>query len=477
MAESPDREHAIVIGAGMAGLLAAQVLTRHFRKVTLVDRDRLPDLPGYRKGVPQSRHTHLLLGLGLRSLERQLPGLTAQLLAAGAVPLELPGDACWLTPAGWCERFGTGMSFVSASRDLIEWTVRQRVLSEPRLSLMTATEATALVPAPDGSGIRGVRLRSRASGEVFPLEADLVLDASGRGSRAPQWLTELGWPAVQEISAPTAVGYASRFYANPHRPGQDWKFLLLQTQPPEHTRSGMLLPVDGDRWMVSLVGVGDDHPPTSDAGFLEFARTLRSPVLYEAIRDAVPLTPVHSFRVPDSRRRRFDKMRRWPSGFALVGDAVCSLNPMYAQGMSIAAATALALDEELRRRSRKPLGRRIQRRAANVAADAWLVASSEDLRYLRPGQQVRQPIYLTLMQGYFDRVLNASSVNPQVNAALLQVLNLQASPWSLLRPATALRALLVNGRAKEASHEPEGPGQLTPPGGAGQPTTYSRLTV
>jgi 2-polyprenyl-6-methoxyphenol hydroxylase-like FAD-dependent oxidoreductase len=453
MAEFQDREHAVVIGAGMAGLLAAHVLTRHFRRVTLVDRDRLPELPGYRKGVPQSRHTHLLLGLGLSSLERQLPGIRAELLAGGAVPLELPADACWLTPAGWCNRFADGMSFVSASRDLIEWTVRQRVLSEPRLTLMTATEATALLPTSDGSGIRGVQLCSRADGTVFPLAADLVLDASGRGSRAPEWLTELGWPAVEEISAPTGVGYASRFYANPGRPSQDWKFLMLQTQPPEHTRSGMLLPVDGDRWMVSLVGVGGDHPPVSDEGFLEFARTLRSQVLYEAIRDAVPLTPVHGFRVPDSRRRRYDKLRRWPANFVLAGDAVCSLNPMYAQGMSIAAATALALDEELRRRG-TPLGRHFQRRVAKVAADAWLVASGEDLRYLTAGQQVRRPVHLTLMQGYFDRVLSAASVDARINAALLRVLNLQASPWSLLRPETALHALLVTRRANTASREP-----------------------
>jgi 2-polyprenyl-6-methoxyphenol hydroxylase-like FAD-dependent oxidoreductase len=441
MAETPNREHAVVIGAGMAGLLAAHVLTRHFRRVTLVERDRFPEQPGYRKGVPQSRHTHLLLGLGLSSLERLLPGIRTELVADGAVPLELPGDARWLTPAGWCERFDTGMSFVSASRDLIEWVVRRRVLDEPRLRLMTAIEATGLLPTPDGRGIGGVRLCSRSDGTAFPLIADLVLDASGRGSRAPEWLTGLGWPAVEEISAPTGVGYASRFYANPCDPAQDWKFMLLQTQPPVHTRSGMLLPVDGNRWMVSLVGVGGDHPPTDDAAFLEFARTLRSPVLYEAIRDAEPLTPVHSFRVPDSRRRRYDKLRPWPAGFALVGDAVCSLNPMYAQGMSIAAATALALDEELRRHGSTPLGHRFQRRAARVAADAWLVASGEDLRYLTAGQRARRPMYLTLMQGYFDRVLRAGGMDVQVNAALLQVLNLQASPWSLLRPGIARRAL------------------------------------
>ncbi|HEY4020749.1 MAG TPA: FAD-dependent monooxygenase [Pseudonocardiaceae bacterium] len=447
------REHAVVIGAGMAGLLAAHVLSGHFHRVTIVDRDRLPAEPSYRKGVPQSRHTHLLLGLGLSSLEQLLPGLRQELLAAGAVPLELPGDAGWLTPAGWCERFPDGLPFVSASRDLIEWTVRGRVLAGPRVDLMTATEVTALLPSADGRGVSGVRLSSRDDGTSSDLSADLVLDASGRGSRAPDWLTELGWPTVGELSAPTGVGYTSRFYRNPHDPEQDWKFLLLQTRPPEHTRSGMLLPVDGDRWMVSLVGVGGDHPPTDEAGFLEFARTLRSPLLYEAIRDAEPLTPIHGFRVPDSRRRRYDKLRRWPTGFALVGDAVCSLNPMYAQGMSIAAATALVLDNELRRRG-TALGRRFQHRVAKVAADAWLVASGEDLRYLVGEEQVRRPPYLALMQKFFDRVLLAGGRDARVNSALVLVLNLQASPWSLLRPAIVLRALLVTRGGRSAAPEP-----------------------
>jgi 2-polyprenyl-6-methoxyphenol hydroxylase-like FAD-dependent oxidoreductase len=452
MTTSPNREHAVVIGAGMAGLLAAHVLTGHFRKVTLVDRDRFPDQPGFRKGVPQSRHTHLLLGLGLTSMERLLPGIRAEFIADGAVPLKFPTDACWLSPVGWYERFDNGMSFVSASRDLFEWTVRQRVLRSARLEVMTGTEAVALLPASDGKGITGVQLTSRPDGTTIQLAADLVLDASGRSSRAPEWLAALGWPAVAEKSAPTGVGYASRLYAIPDSPPPDWKFMLLQTQPPEHTRSGMLLPVDGDRWMVSLVGVGGDNPPTSDEGFLEFARSLRSDVLYETIRDAIALTPVHGFRVPDSRRRRYHKLRPWPTGFALVGDAVCSLNPMYAQGMSIAAATALVLDDHLRR-SAAPLSRRFQRRVAKVAADAWLVSGTEDLRYLAAGQQTRRPLYLTFMQGYFDRVMIAGAIDAHVSAAMVRVLNLQARPFSLLRPTIAVRSLLATRRARSVSYE------------------------
>ena len=450
--------HAVVMGAGMAGLLAAHVLAPHYRSVTVVERDRLPLTPQFRKGVPQSRHTHLLLGRGLESLETLLPGIVGELLDRGAVPLDWPGDALWLTPAGWSSRFRPGMSIVSASRDLVEWSVRQRVLSHPGIQVLEATEVTALIPSGDGRGVAGVHVRDRNGQLEQDIPADLVLDTSGRGSKASAWLSALGWQPAQEPSVPTKVSYVSRWYQRPDEAdAPDWSLILLQTQPPEHTRSGMLLPVDGGRWMVSLVGVGGDDPPTSEEGFLEFARSLRDPVLYEAIREAKPLSPIHSFRVPDSRRRRYERERRWPEGFAVIGDALCSLNPMYAQGMSVAAVTALAVGEEVSRRSSKPLGRRIQRRAARSGADSWLIASGEDLRYLPPHQRGRRPLHASIMQAYFDRVLRAARTDATVNAALLKVLNLQSGPYSMLRPAVLHRSLLKRQAPAETALPQAGP--------------------
>jgi 2-polyprenyl-6-methoxyphenol hydroxylase-like FAD-dependent oxidoreductase len=446
---SAGHDHAVVIGAGMAGLLAAHVLAERYKSVTLIDRDRMPESPQFRAGVPQSRHTHLLLGRGLESLETLLPGIVRELVDAGGVPIDWPGDALWLTPAGWCSRFRPGMSIVSASRDLIEWQVRQRVLSGTGITLLEGTEVTGLVRAEDSARVAGVTTRERGTKEQRLVRADLVLDASGRGSAAPDWLAELGWQVPQEIKAPSDVGYASRFYARPEQ-DQGWRLILLQTQPPEHTRSGMLLPVDGDRWMVSMVGVGGDHPPTDDEGFLAFAKSLRSPVLHDAISTARPLTPVHGFRVPDSRRRRYELLSDWPRGFAVVGDALCSLNPMYAQGMSVAAATALAMREELGRTSGEPLGKRLQKRAARSGSDAWLIASGEDVRYLPPAERGRRPFYEPVMHAYFDRVLKTGSVDRKVNAALLRVLNLQSGPYSLIHPAIAVRALLPRRGSVEA---------------------------
>ncbi|MFD9907144.1 FAD-dependent oxidoreductase [Streptomyces sp. NPDC059063] len=452
-APTARRGHALIAGAGMAGLLTARVLADHYEHVTVLDRDRLADRPEFRGGVPQSPHTHVLLGRGLAAVETLFPGIRAELLKAGAVPLDWPGDALWLTAAGWSRRFRPGMSIVSLSRDLVEWTVRQRVLDHPRIELQAETEITGLVAEPDGAAVTGVRVRRRGQPESERTVAtDLAVDATGRQSHCCQWLTELGCPTPAEESIACDVGYASRFYARPPD-GADWRLMLLQAQPPDHTRSGMIAAVDGDRWLVSLVGRLGDRPPTDDDGFLDFAATLRSPLLHEALRTAEPLSPVRGFKVSRTYRRRFDQLSRRPHHFVVVGDAVCTLNPVYAQGMSVAAIGALALHAELRRPPGADLTRRLQARIVRASADAWLVASGEDLRYvaLRDGQ--RPPLRNRVMRPYLDRVMRTGTYDRFVNQALLRVLNLEHSPMSLLRPRILLHTVRP-GRAAPPTQAP-----------------------
>lgn len=425
----------------MAGLLAAQVLADHYQQVTVLDRDRLPDQPGFRAGVPQSPHVHVLLGRGLTALETLFPGIETELLKAGAVPVDWPGDALWLTAAGWSQRFRPGLSIVSLSRHLVEWTVRQRVLRNPRISVRAATEATGAVASPDGGTVTGLRTRQRgqsAAEEV--IAADLVIDATGRQSRCCEWLAELGYPAPDEMSIACDVGYASRFYARPPR-DTDWRLMLLQAQPPRHTRSGVIVPVDGDRWTVSLIGRHDDQPPTDEHGFLDFATGLRSPLLHQALQTAEPLTPVRGFKVSQTYRRRFDQMTRWPHNFVVAGDAVCTLNPVYAQGMSVAALGALGLRAELQRPPAADLTRRLQAQAVRASEDAWLLSSREDLRYVAHRNGQRLPLRDRIIQPLFERVLRAGTHDRVVNQALLGVLNLEHPPQSLLKPRVLLHAL------------------------------------
>jgi 2-polyprenyl-6-methoxyphenol hydroxylase-like FAD-dependent oxidoreductase len=431
-----NRDHAVVVGGSLAGLLAARVLTGHFDRVTLIERDRFPAEAVFRPGVPQARHLHVLWTRGLELMEHLFPGLEDTLLTAGAEEIRVPADALWLTSAGWRARFDL-TRLLTFSRPLLDWAVRARLGGTgnsgpggPSVDVLEGQEATGLVAC--GHDVAGVKLRSGGA-----LEADLVVDTTGRGSRAPAWLAALGYPAPPETLVDPLLGYASRYYAIP--PGFDpgWKALYLQADPPVTRRTGGLFPQEGGRWICSLSGAGRDYGPTDEEGFLEFAKGLRSPVLYEAIRDAEPLTPITGFRRTANHRRHYERLPAWPRGFVVMGDAACAFNPIYGQGMSVAAISALTLDRCLRDAA-AGFERRFQRRVAQSASGAWLIATGEDLRY-RETEAVPAGLRTRLINAYVDRVVATANVDRRVCSSLLDVLALSSAPASLFSPAVLAR--------------------------------------
>jgi 2-polyprenyl-6-methoxyphenol hydroxylase-like FAD-dependent oxidoreductase len=282
---------AVVIGGSMAGLFAARVLADRFDRVTVVDRDCFPDGPRFRKGVPQSRHVHVLLAKGLEIAEQLFPGIEAEWVAAGAVPIDWPRDVLLLTSRGWCDRFTTGIRILCASRELLEWGVRRRLATYGNVRFLEGRDVTGLMAGADGRRVEGLRTRARSSGgggeeATDELRAELLVDASGRNSRAPEWLAELGYVPPAEVKITPFLGYASCHYAIPAGFDADWRVLFLQGEAPAIARGGALFPIEGDRWIVTLAGTRPNYPPTEDEGFLAFARSLRSPVLHEAIRHA-----------------------------------------------------------------------------------------------------------------------------------------------------------------------------------------------
>ena len=451
--------HAVVLGGSMAGLLAARVLANHFDRVTVVERDRFPEQPAFRSGVPQSRHLHVLLVQGRVVLEQLFPGLEAELFAAGAVQVRWPADVLALTAFGWLRRFPEGLTVVSCSRELLEWHVRQRVAATGRVRFLQDHDATGVLPSADNTAVLGVLVRPRSRGpgagsagsangaaHARGLRADLVVDASGRDSRAPQWLEAMGFapPPATEINP--FVGYASRYYAQPKGFGADWQGVYLLATP-ARPRGGALFPIEGDRWHVGLVGYGRDYPPTDEAGFLEFARSLRSPVLYEAIKAAEPLSPVRGYQRTGNLLRHYERLRRWPERVVALGDAVSAFNPVYGQGMTVAAQAAVVLDRCLRERRRDGtkaagtgLGRGFQRRLAKANAAAWLLATGEDLRYRTTGGARPGPV-TRLLHRYLDRVIAASTVDLEASLAFADVAHLLAPPAVLFRPRVAIPAL------------------------------------
>lgn len=446
--------HAVVIGGSMAGLLAARVLADHFARVTIVERDRFPATPSFRKGVPQSRHLHILLVRGRELLDQLFPGIVAELHAAGAADVEWPREVLWLSTAGWSARFTPGITLLSASRELIEWHVRQRVAALPGVAFREQCDATGLLASLDGRTVVGVRLRPRTgdreSREEEALAADLVVDACGRDSRAPEWLAALGYPAPRETVVDSFIGYASRYYVPPADTPLDWKGMILLATV-ENPRGGGYMPIEGGRWLVTLAGSGRDYPPTDEAGFLAFARGLRSPILYEALRRAEPLSPIVGYRRMENRLLHYERLRRRPERFVVLGDAVCAFNPAYGQGMTVAARSALVLDRCLRdQRARHRgddlagLAKRFQRALARSNALPWLMATGEDLRFPqttgpRPGLAAR------LVQRYLDRVIRTSTDTPVVGRSFLRVAHLIAPPAELFHPRVLLPSLVARG--------------------------------
>lgn len=454
--------HAVVVGGSMAGLLAARVLVSHFEHVTMIERDALPETLEHRKGVPQGRQLHALLPRGRRILERLLPGFSQELLAAGAVSLDVPAEMPILSPFGWVDRRAAGWEMISASRPLFEATVRRRVGGLPGVTVLDRHEVTGPCATRNGGTVTGVTVRPVASGgDVVEIDADLVVDASGRGSRVSTWLTELGYPTPEQTQVNPDIAYATRIFRIPDGFTADWKAVMLSSKPPSMPRTGYLFPIEQGQWMVAVMGAAGQHPPTDEDGYTDFVRSLRHPLIAHAIADAEPVTPIRAHRGTTNRQWHFERMPRWPDGLIALGDAVCAFNPIYGQGMTTAAVAAEILDACLRvhRRQHRDgdlggLAMKFQRQLARGNADPWMLSTGEDLRFpTTTGMQVG--LTTRWMHRYLDRIAAACSHDPAVADAYVRVLGMLDRPTVLFSPrivAAAARAV-PDGGLGSAPHE------------------------
>jgi flavin-dependent dehydrogenase len=478
MTERPDkrsgRSHALVVGAGFAGLLAARVLVEHFEHVTVVERDLLPAHPEFRPGVPQSRHVHNLLVSGNRIINRLFPGVDDELMSAGAHRFEWPADFLWLSPVGWGGRPLSSLVTVACSRELLEWVLRRRLAATTKIRFVEGLEVTSLIAA-SGSRIRGVstrmRHRSTSSAEHREFSADLVVDASGRDSDVSDWLIGLGYqrPSIDTVNS--FAGYSTRLYARPRNFSADWKVLGVQSRPPESKRAGVIYSIEGDRWLVTLGGSAYDYPPVDETAFLAFARSLPTPLFAEAIEAADPLSSIFGYRRMENNWRRFERLPVWPDNLMVIGDAVCTFNPLYAQGMAVSAKAALLMHDELMsvHNGRGPnqvggVGPRFQKALARQLTVPWLMATGEDFRYA--ATQGRRKFHTRITHAYLDRVIRVAASDPVVHHAFLEVMHLLRSPLTLLTPRVLGRVLKPRNRQHLRIEPPPRPvaGTLAPLG-------------
>lgn len=456
----PDSSHvhgraAIVVGGSITGMLTAAVLADRFEKVTVVESDRLPAGPEHRKGLPQAHHAHLLWSGGVAALEDLLPGITDQLVARGARLIDVMTDLVSKAPSGqWFRRFADARHrMIVCGRPLLDFVVRERVLANPRITVLDGTRVGGLTG--DAARVTGVSVPTGptttsdgpadgpAAGTSAPagtrsLAADLVIDASGRGSQAHRWLAALGLPSVAERTVDAGVAYASRLYAAPaDTTALRFPVVNVQADPRQAPgRGGVIVPVEGDRWLVTLSGTRGGQPTADPDEFTRFAlEGLPHPVIGELISRAKPLTDPLTTHSTANRRRYYEQAKAWPDGFAVLGDAVAGYNPVYGHGLSVAAQSVVALRAVLDRHGVAGAGngRRIQRAAARPVGNAWNLAVGQDASYPDAAPEPPKPVE-RLLSAYVDRAVAAGSQNPHALHGLLDVMSLSTAPTRLFAP-------------------------------------------
>lgn len=437
--------HAVVLGSSIAGLLAARVLSESFEKVTVFDRDELPESHDSRRGVPHGEHTHGLLAFGRAVLDELFDDFAADITALGALPLDLGRDLIWFLDGMRLPRQDTGLLGLGVSRPTLEGHLRDRVGRLSNVVIQDRTEALGLLTGADRRHVTGVRVLPRG-GQPLAISADLVVDATGRGNRGPTWLSEIGYAKPVEEAVDAVAGYSTRVYRR--APG-DADFAGVVLNPwPQNPQGAAAVAVDGDRWMVTLVGYGTANlPPTDPDAFLDFLRRLPQPELYELVSRAEPLGPPRRMRLPVSVRRRYERIADLPEGFVSIGDAICAFNPAYGQGMTVAAAEALVLRDCLIE-GRKGLPRRFYAKVAKIINVPWDMAVGADLRYGHViGARTKKT---TLLNRYTARLFVAASRHPAVAEAFLSVANLMSPPQRLFAPAVLARVLAYGRKPQTA---------------------------
>jgi 2-polyprenyl-6-methoxyphenol hydroxylase-like FAD-dependent oxidoreductase len=451
--------HAVVAGGSIAGLLAARTLADVYSQVTVIDRDRSVAAFGPRRGVPQGRHIHAVLARGQQVLEELFPGLTEEMVTHGAHVGDVLGDARLCFAGHRLVRTPVGLTAVSASRPFLEGHVRARVVALPNVTFAPQADVVGLLSSTSGRRVTGVRVLRRSDGSAEEtVAADLVVDATGRASRAPSWLEAIGFGSPAEDRVAVAVAYATRRYLLPPA-ALDGDVACVIGPTADHLRGGAVARLEGDVAMATLFGMLGDRPPTDPEGFLAFARTLCFPDIAEVLSSAEPLDDGVPFHFTANVRRRYERMRHLPDGFVVTGDALCSFNPIYGQGMTVAALQALALRDHAGRS--RSSGRAAARALAAATEGTWRLTTGADLSL--PGIEGRGPAGGRLVSRYVGRVQRAAAHDAKVARAFVRVTGLVDPPEALLlRPATVARVLAPR-RQRPAARRPA---SAPMPGGA-----------
>ena len=438
-------KNAIVVGASIAGLLSAQVLSKHYTNVLILERDDdeslFSDPATARKGTPQSRHIHILLNGGEGAISKLLPGFDDELVAAGATVGDFARDIRWRLNEGWMPRFKSGLRMYLQSRPLIEHLIRRRIQTQKNITIQPNWRVKEYLLADDGVTVEGLTAFDE-NGELHKFKSDMIIDAGGRGALFPNWLKTHGFGQVPTEEIKFDLAYSTTTFDMPKDSSRDWSLMACYPNPPHEFRGGVISEIENGQWQVTLYGYHGDYPQTDIDGFKSFAKTLAEPDIYLALKDLEPSSEIIRHRFPMSILRRYDRMARLPNNILAIGDAVCSLNPAFAQGMSGVALEAYALQKLLAQHTKKKLSpsqltNRYFRTIHKVLQLPWDLARDECFKY--PQTEGKKPWLHDLSSWYKDRIVRSGE--EKVIDQFYRVMHLIDPPSRFFKPAMAAKIL------------------------------------
>ncbi|MCW3466244.1 FAD-dependent oxidoreductase [Chitinophaga nivalis] len=443
--QRPLLKKAIVLGGSITGLLTATVLATFFEEVLLLEKDHLPETTAPRKSVPQDQHAHTILQKTLLFIEAQYPGICSEITATGGNIIDTSSDVCWLFQDGWRQRHHSGLQALLTTRPNLDQHLYRRMRAKyPHVQCRQCCKTTGYLYHPASHQITGVHILNE-TGQPETLSADLVVDAMGRFSRSPEWLQQAGLGSPETAEVKMQLAYSSRIYQQPDHTPPNWKSMALYPSFPHTWKSGIIADIGNRQWLVSLCGYFGDCAPAADDGFLNFARDLRSPDIYQLLKDSQPLTLVKIHKVSKNIRHYYEKFRQLPDGFIVLGDAHCAFNPIFGQGICIATANVMALHQQLQRLyaqkqpSLRGFSAPFQKAIAAQADLPWFLTNTIDLSYKQA--EGKRPLGHTLLYRFLRKAIAAGSCSTRLNQIFLKVLHLEASRKDLFNPLIAVTML------------------------------------
>ncbi len=456
-----EEDKAVVIGGGIAGLLASRILSVHFSKTIVIEKDSYPKEKGPRNGTPQANHIHVFLVKGMQTIIDLFPGIEEKLLSRGGHKIDVISKAKFKFSTGWARNFNSGMNTIVCSRQLLEHTIRQEILEKYfNVKIIENARVIGLATTTDSEQkiITGVNMiygngNNNDINKTTTIHANLVVDASGRRSETPIWFEKIGLEKPYETKINSFIGYAGRrvqLLSTQSSPLlSNYKVVVVFTNPPNNPRMAVMTAIEDNQWQVGLLGIGKTYPPTDEKGFLNFAKELGVEDVYKIVRDAKPISNIYGYREDGSRLYHYEKIKKWPKNFIVLGDAVSAFNPIYAQGVTVAAIQSKILDNLLYKYKKnnaeadlkKGFETKFQREIAKLNSLPWLLGTSEDLRWPTTEANKKMNPFSKIIQIYSKHVILLTPNSRLATKSFLEMLHMVKSPAVLFHPLLIVQVL------------------------------------